>query len=278
MDRVVREEDEELTQLLGNSAMKINRIIDTSTQEQIPHFTVESILDQIDSVASGRAKNLYVFSASSKRVAVPVTQEIRAICRRIQRIIRHRLLLFEDMHPNVTFLDPKNLLPENSMRSRKLEYHVLLRNKAVHAVAIVKERKESPGVIFCRNIHTAEALCEYLKKNDLQGDIIHGRVDSTERSQRVASFTEGDQEFLVVTRKLGGRGFDLPQAMYVVFYSPKQDADIMWQEILRIRSMKKLPKDAYILYYKETKEEDKMKRLEKEMAKKPESFLFTSRN
>ena len=78
----------------------------------------------------------------------------------------------------------------------------------------------------------------------------------------------------MVTRRLGGRGFDLPKARYAIFYSPKEDAEVMWQETLRIRSLKRSPKTAYVLYYANTAEENKYKVVEALMASRPESFLL----
>ncbi|MBA7630613.1 hypothetical protein ES703_38136 [subsurface metagenome] len=60
-----------------------------------------------------------------------------------------------------------------------------------------------------------------------------------------------------MTRDLGGRGLDFPEADYLVVYSPLRDVNSMYQEIGRIRSTRLTKKDVYILYYANTAEQVK---------------------
>ena len=59
-----------------------------------------------------------------------------------------------------------------------------------------------------------------------------------------------------------GLGFDIPEGKHAMFYSPKEEEHIMWQEVLRIRSMRRDMKKVYVLFYENTAEEAKKARLE----------------
>jgi hypothetical protein len=274
-DLGVQAADAELTRLLGDLERQLNELVATVSSGSVQYIRIESILPQMGAIAAGRAKTLYVLSRNGKRTGVLVTGAMRAIIRRMRRTIRHRLLIFEDMIPDQQLVMPGAKAPGDAsiLDQEHCKYSAELHNKADHVVTIVEERTGEPGVIFCRYADVAEALAARLQERGLSGAVVHGQVDPVERTQRTAGFAEGKQEFLVVTRKLGGRGFDLPQAKYAVFYSPKEDADVMWQEMLRIRSLKAAPKCAYILYYQGTAEQRKLDRLKVQMRERPDGFL-----
>ena len=86
-------------------------------------------------------------------------------------------------------------------------------------------------------------------------------MSDEERRSSVHDFTAGKATVLVANRQLGGRGFDLPMAHYCVFLTAKRDSESMWQEMLRIRSSKRITKTAYILYYSKTEEVAKLEQL-----------------
>jgi superfamily II DNA or RNA helicase len=66
---------------------------------------------------------------------------------------------------------------------------------------------------------------------------------------------------LVITRALGGRGLDFPNAQRAVMVSPRSNYQTVAQELARIRSRHDAPKEAKVLYYEGTEEEAKARRL-----------------
>ena len=66
-----------------------------------------------------------------------------------------------------------------------------------------------------------------------------------------------------MTRDLGKRGLDFPMARTLILFSPKGSARVMDQELCRTRGQRKdgTNKIVYVLYYGETYEEEKMRRV-----------------
>jgi superfamily II DNA or RNA helicase len=81
---------------------------------------------------------------------------------------------------------------------------------------------------------------------------------------------------LVVTRQLGGRGLDFPNASKLFVVSPRSNYQETMQEVARIRSRQSASKTATIVYYADTAEEAKARRLGKYLqhAKYGENALF----
>jgi len=66
-----------------------------------------------------------------------------------------------------------------------------------------------------------------------------------------------------MTRDLGKRGLDFPMARSLVLCSPKSSALTMDQELCRTRGQRKdrASKPVYVLFYGDTYEEEKMRRV-----------------
>lgn len=104
-------------------------------------------------------------------------------------------------------------------------------------------------------------MAQQLDKAGIFTSSLYGEMSDVERRSAVHAFIAGKATVLVANRQLGGRGFDLPMAHYCVFLTAKRDPQSMWQEMLRIRSSKRITKTAYILYYSETEEVAKLEQL-----------------
>jgi superfamily II DNA or RNA helicase len=90
-------------------------------------------------------------------------------------------------------------------------------------------------------------------------------MSDVDRRSSLEKFEKGLAKVLIVNRQVGGRGFDLPIARFAIFLSPKRSEETMWQEMLRIRSSHRDSKDVFILYFTQTKEEEKISALVESM-------------
>src|SRR5262249_3447932 len=88
-----------------------------------------------------------------------------------------------------------------------------------------------------------------------------GFAHAEEQHRRnIARFQTGELTALVMTRALGLRGLDFPDADAMVLYSAKRDWRVMDQEMCRIRSQRyhRPRKPIYVLCYSGTYETEKL--------------------
>ena len=64
-----------------------------------------------------------------------------------------------------------------------------------------------------------------------------------------------------MTREPGGRGLDFPEARSAAFVSPRSNYQAVAQEVARIRSRPRSPKESIFFYYIGTEEQAKARRL-----------------
>jgi len=65
-----------------------------------------------------------------------------------------------------------------------------------------------------------------------------------------------------------GLGFDIPEGKYAILYSSKEEEHTMWQEVLRIRSMRRDVRKVYVLFHENTAEEAEKARLEEQTSRR----------
>ena len=87
------------------------------------------------------------------------------------------------------------------------------------------------------------------------------RLDIEAGTSSFRSRGKDDVCTLVLTRDLGGRGLDFPQAARVILISPRSNHQTVAQEFARIRSRTNNRKQAVIFYYANTEEAAKAHRL-----------------
>lgn len=120
----------------------------------------------------------------------------------------------------------------------------------------LRAHNQDKGLVFCRFVELAEYLGSLHAEEHLHGLIIHGQLGQREMLSRMAAFRWAPWPHVAfMTRDLGGRGLDFPNARYMVLYSPKSDFTSVDQEICRIRSNRQDTKPIYLLYYASTAEE-----------------------
>jgi superfamily II DNA or RNA helicase len=132
--------------------------------------------------------------------------------------------------------------------------------RAVEEVASVRR----PTLVLSRFQHSAGTLLQKLRDARLAVDQADGsmrreRIERLTRSFREA--TADEQRCLIITRELGGRGLDFPNAGSAVMVSPRSNYQAVAQELARIRSRQEDVKEASILYFANTEEEAKARRL-----------------
>jgi superfamily II DNA or RNA helicase len=81
--------------------------------------------------------------------------------------------------------------------------------------------------------------------------------------QETLRFKTGARDVLLMTRDLGKRGLDFPMARSLVLCSPKSSVRTMDQELCRTRGQRKdrTSKPVYVLFYGDTYEKEKMRRV-----------------
>jgi hypothetical protein len=264
-DPLVIDVDTDLQDAIGAAFGAVNNAVSAVKPIGIK-IPMRQLMDQIPAILSGNRRVLKVFSGGRVIKEVPIGPVLVEQCRRIRGLLLERLLLFEDMEatsseatggPTSSFDRSQRPTPHRFRRGGKVD--ALLR------VVRLLSRDSQKVVVFVRNVSVCEAICTILLQESLNATYVHGDVGPLERRRRLDEFKNRDAEVLVATRQLFGRGFDLPEADAAVFYSPKESARTMWQEMLRIRGTVRRPKSVFILFYAWTAEASKLKRLVKGM-------------
>jgi superfamily II DNA or RNA helicase len=122
----------------------------------------------------------------------------------------------------------------------------------------------APSLILSRFRHSARTLAGRLRDAGLRAAQADGGMERSqiERTTRAFRFTPTDEQLaLIITRELGGRGLDFPNAGAAVLVSPRSNYQAVAQELARVRSRQKQTKEATVLYYSNTEEEAKARRL-----------------
>jgi superfamily II DNA or RNA helicase len=225
---------------------------------------MKQVINQMRWIADGTKDKFYINFRKKSPVVIQVEEKTKAAFQDIVKIVDARLLLFEDL---LVDLDSARIPPgledvwKARISTRMYAYKVNLKGKIKIIHEIVKEKGSKRGLIFCRNLEVCERLAGIFVGLGKQVYLIHNDISVSERQERIKNFKRYKSSLLLMTRYMGSKGFDVPEADYAVFYSPKDEEQVMWQEISRIRSTRKDPKEVFLLYYRKTGEEDKLNRL-----------------
>ena len=121
----------------------------------------------------------------------------------------------------------------------------------------------SPCLVMTRYVDVAQEVSVHLARK-LPTRQIDGRQprDTVRRGMEwFRARAAPEQAALTMTRDLGGRGLDFPEAGSVAFVSPRSNYQTVAQEVARIRSRPQSLKDSIFLYYTGTEEQAKAQRL-----------------
>ncbi len=246
----------------------------------------DHFMDRLAAIASGLITRVRL----SNGRYIAVGPELISLADQLLSIVNKYTFLFEDMFAG--FAVDRVFVPvvEDCVETdRKMEVAILidereneqfwpsLRAKARAMLEIIRKRKSQRGIVLTRNIRLSDALLDILQKNEVLALQLDGRLSEGQRFTRIRQFSSKlFRGVLIITRTTGKRGLDLPAADYALVYSPKEDEYVMWQELSRIRSTLARGKDSYILYYENTAEAQKLKRLENEMRGSANRYVFAT--
>jgi ERCC4-related helicase len=126
--------------------------------------------------------------------------------------------------------------------------------------AVDLARRGRPAVVYCREIQLVDRLAEQAWPTPPA--IAHSGLGDR-YLQETLRFKSGARDVLLMTRDLGKRGLDFPMARSLLLYSPKSSARTMDQELCRTRAQRRdrSNKPVYVLFYGNSYEEEKMRRV-----------------
>lgn len=128
---------------------------------------------------------------------------------------------------------------------------------AAHAV------RSSPCLVMTRYVDVAQDVARHLgaKLPSRQIDGQQAREAVRRGMEWFRAIRPPSRAALTMTRDLGGRGLDFPDAGSAAFVSPRSNYQTVAQEVARIRSRARSIKEALVLFYSGTEEQAKAKRL-----------------
>lgn len=238
---------------------------------------IRQIVTQMRAIANGDKDKFFLYYRKLSPLILPVDVPLRHAFERLVKIIDMRLLLFEDLlldeDPAETLIEFNQLITAKG-RPRTYGSRINMKGKILMVKEVVAEKGQKRGLIFCRNLEVCERLAGTFVTMGRNVSLIHRDIPEDEQHVRIKNFKRFKGSLLLMTRYMSARGFDIPEAEYAIFYSPKDKEQVMWEEISKVRSTWKDPKEIYLLYYKETGEEAKLNRLVWSM-KVRDNYQFT---
>lgn len=117
-----------------------------------------------------------------------------------------------------------------------------------------------PSVVYCREIQLVNRIASDTRLPRVA--IAHSELGDRYLNE-IDKFKKGIRDVLVMTRELGKRGIDFPNANSLILISPKSSPLTMDQELCRTRGQRhhREAKPVYVLFYESTYEEEKLRRV-----------------
>lgn len=255
IDPGVTNADKMLRRSMAINMEKIKEHITGHTKNQHP-VRWRDVLEQMRDIASGRQKELYLHFRKLPTLVIPVDEVTRKAFQNLARVVMVRIQLFEDLWSDWE-TDSDAAKAPSGFRGRRVNLNGKM--KAIKEIA--QERGDKRGLILSRNLEMCELLAGTIINQGLPAYILHKDLASAELNKRVEGFKKHKAAVLLTPRLPGGRSMDVSHVDYAVFYSPKDEEAVMWQEMASIQSVRKHPKEVFILFYRNTGEETKLKRL-----------------
>ncbi|MEE1061080.1 MAG: DNA helicase RecQ [Ruminococcus sp.] len=103
------------------------------------------------------------------------------------------------------------------------------KNKNARLLAIVKERKNECGIVYCNTRAAVDEVCELLCENDINAKPYHAGMDIEKRKQTQDDFIY-DRCRVVVATNAFGMGIDKSDVSYVIHYNMPQNIEGYYQE------------------------------------------------
>ena len=140
--------------------------------------------------------------------------------------------------------------------------------KELEILKIVKDRKKV--TILCSFLSTVGSLSQLLKKEGITTFEVTGK--SRNKSEIIEQFKESKERSALVLSPIGERDIDIPQTDLIVVYDLVNSPKTVYQKMKRSRGG-----EVFLLFYENTSEQDKVKRVVSEIAVRyPWSLIFYS--
>ena len=105
----------------------------------------------------------------------------------------------------------------------------------LNALLEAVEETSHKVLVFVPYRHTIKIVAEFLSKNNITNELIHGDVSARERANIIARFqTETEPKVLVIQPQSASHGVTLTAANVVVFWSPVMSVEVYLQCIARM--------------------------------------------
>lgn len=138
------------------------------------------------------------------------------------------------------------------------EFTPCLKMKADTLCDILLHNIGRSAVVFTRKKRLSNALLSLICTKNRTPIEVYGELNDKEQDRRISAFRAGEYDTLIITRGIGRRGLDLPEADFSIFYNPKSRETTTWQELSRIRSAVHSVKKSYFLCYDDTADSRRM--------------------
>jgi len=248
-----------------------------------PEIDPDHLYPQASRVIEGSRGHVRFPPPIDETVDIEFSPRLRSLLGRFLQAYSHRLFLFEgrleEMHLEV--YERSATINYTDERTRvKCATDISYSRKAAPTrkfdalLELLKQRRNERCLILVRNTDVNVFITNLLSSENLDSGAVTGQMTDEQRRKSLTLFDQGLAKILVVNRQIGGRGFDLPKADFAVFISPKRAEETMWQETLRIRGTKRKPKDVYVLYFEDTKEQEKMDSLVAEIEQNEDRYAI----
>lgn len=147
--------------------------------------------------------------------------------------------------------------------------------KLSKAVSIIQKHNNEKIMVFSETIDSIITLQEILNKNDIRSEIIHSKIRTKDRKIILEKWGEDFYPLLSVhTLEIG---FDIPQVRIAIILSNTSNINQIAQRIGRV-IRKTEEKDSawiYLIYAKETRDNNIVKMVDKAVGKKSSKIIRT---
>jgi superfamily II DNA/RNA helicase len=179
------------------------RIADHFTRDNITGENVRSlILDEFD-----------------KSLQMGYQEQMKYIYSHLKNIEKHILVSATGglNIPDFLFLNPLKKL-DFLNENLNLEIRLIKAKSKVKALMILLGQISlSPTMIFCNLRDSAEEIAATMRKNGLNAELFHGKIEQIDREKALIRFRNGSSRYLVST-DLAARGLDIPEVENVIHF------------------------------------------------------------
>lgn len=213
-------------------------------------------------------------------IDVPLTSEEKDTYNKTSEIIRDTSFKLNAYDPGVI----SKILYQGGIRSKyakewfnqvKIRKDLLnsSKNKLEKAVQIIEKHDKEKIMVFSETIESIVKLKNILEKRDINSEIIHSKIRIKERKEILERW--GKNFFPLLSVHTLEIGYDIPQVKIAVILSNSSNINQIAQRIGRVirKSENKEKAFIYLIYARETKDNNLVKMVDKAVGKKSNKAL-----